>query len=758
MEIMTKVLVFESDRAFAGELESELGKLGCTVHVVDDGNVGLTMAAQDRPDLILLAIELPRMNGFSVCNKLKKDPLLKDVPLIIMSSESPEDTFEQHRKLRTRAEDYVHKPIAFGELAQRIRAFVPLDVVEQDDDIVIDDSYDLLEPEPAEEQTIQLIAPPPAPAASPAPPAQAARVDAEVDAFIGGAFDRLLGEAEDEPMQVRSLGEVHSAIQAERRPSTPPLAAAPRTVPPPRPRTVPPPSSGDVMIDAAPTAQFRVAEHASAPPPAMHAEVERLRSELERAKLEVVQMTKEVGLAQAAAQRLEGELAASAGATGESERLRREVDDLRRLSAGGSKAGVSSREFLDLRETLNKKDKELLAIRDQVSRKDKENLDLRDQLLAFERERADHADRLLELERAAADLDAKAEALGTERDLATKRGEELKARGDQLEQGLAHATEELAAQRTAATSAEAAHATALQEAAAAATQQLAAAEQAAGRAVEAARGQARADLERVEAEQRAALEAAGAAHRAALAAAEAAAAEALAAREAALAAEHTRAMEASAGEHARAMASRDAQHAEALDKARAEADKRLETAEAAHANALAEALTEADQRFAAAEAAHETALLSVQERADKVLAEANATHEAASRAWSDEKRGLEGRVAELDAAVARGTAELADATRELGRLSIASERERERAETAEELGRAQATEVAELVEARDALRADTERLSTELGREKLLLEKARRKWGEDRLSLERAREALSLALGKITEAEGRPIE
>ncbi len=110
----TKVLVFESDSAFAGELRDELGHLGCTTTVVDDGNVGLQQAASDKPDLILLSIELPRMNGFSVCNKLKKDPGLKDVPLIIMSSESSDETFEQHKKLRTRAEDYVHKPIAFG--------------------------------------------------------------------------------------------------------------------------------------------------------------------------------------------------------------------------------------------------------------------------------------------------------------------------------------------------------------------------------------------------------------------------------------------------------------------------------------------------------------------------------------------------------------------------------------------------------------------------------------------------------------------
>ena len=56
------------------------------------------------------------MNGFSVCNKLKRDAAFKDVPLIIMSSESTEETFEQHRRLRTRAEDYVHKPIGFDAL------------------------------------------------------------------------------------------------------------------------------------------------------------------------------------------------------------------------------------------------------------------------------------------------------------------------------------------------------------------------------------------------------------------------------------------------------------------------------------------------------------------------------------------------------------------------------------------------------------------------------------------------------------------
>ena len=120
------VLVFEGDAAFAGELRAGLESLGCEVRIVEDGNTGLAQASESKPDLILLAIELPRMNGFSVCNKLKKDPVLREVPLVILSSESSEETFEQHKKLRTRAEEYVHKPVTFEALLEKIRPFSPL--------------------------------------------------------------------------------------------------------------------------------------------------------------------------------------------------------------------------------------------------------------------------------------------------------------------------------------------------------------------------------------------------------------------------------------------------------------------------------------------------------------------------------------------------------------------------------------------------------------------------------------------------------
>src|SRR5450432_2819880 len=181
----TKVLVFESDPAFAGELRSELGKLGCSVTVVDDGNVGLQQAATDRPDLVLLSIELPRMNGFSVCNKLKKDPNLKDVPLIIMSSESSDETFEQHKKLRTRAEDYVHKPIAFGELLQHIRNFIPIEAPPESEGILIDDLEMGLDDDLASTTAVQPLPPEVLEEAARAP--EIPRADDDIDQFLGGA-------------------------------------------------------------------------------------------------------------------------------------------------------------------------------------------------------------------------------------------------------------------------------------------------------------------------------------------------------------------------------------------------------------------------------------------------------------------------------------------------------------------------------------------------------------------------------------------
>ncbi|HKQ68610.1 MAG TPA: response regulator, partial [Polyangiaceae bacterium] len=398
----TKVLVFESDPAFAGELRTELGRLGLVAQVVDDGNAGLLAAASERPDLILLSIELPRMNGFSVCNKLKKDPALKDVPLIIMSSESSDETFEQHRKLRTRAEDYVHKPIAFGELLEHMRPYVALEngvgpSSLSDDAIIIDDEIEL----DVGQQAI------PEDEGEPS----ASSVDAEVEAFADDAFDRLL----DEPAP---------AVVAP-SPSESPMAGEP---------------PGHVSAAPAPMPK------SSAPPrPAFDAEVERLRGEVERQKAEFARVERELSSAHTEIQRLEEAALADPGSNDQIVRLQREIEELRQKGGGGGKVGgVSSREFLDLREALNKKDKEILGLRDQIGRKEKDLLDASDAALALERDKADLEDRIGTLEKDLQGAKVLADTAKADKEQAAKRAEDFKTRGEKTKAELEMKLSELA--------------------------------------------------------------------------------------------------------------------------------------------------------------------------------------------------------------------------------------------------------------------------------------------------------------------------
>ncbi|MEO8875414.1 MAG: response regulator, partial [Polyangiaceae bacterium] len=416
----TKVLVFESDAAFAGELRSELGKLGCTVQVVDDGNVGLQQAGSDRPDLILLSIELPRMNGFSVCNKLKKDVKLKDVPLIIMSSESSDETFEQHKKLRTRAEDYVHKPIAFGELLQHIQPLVELatpmgDPPNGDGEIVIDDDVAVVDSEELqsvasgdyqEDDATQIgrmpdmDAPPPAFARSPSRPPQRAsqapqRISqapraassppapmpraSKADVDIEDAFGRITGTTSVAPPQVVEAA-TNGAAEAQTHVEAPVQPMAARRSDPP--------------IELADT-QIHVPQHGAAEAVAARAQIAALEHELEAARRETEEL-----------------------------RTRPAVSMAPKPSAGG----VSSREFLDLRENLNKKDKEILALKESFGKKEKEILDAREKNLVLERAKSEFADKALAIERELADARDKNDALAADKDQAKKASEDFKTR------------------------------------------------------------------------------------------------------------------------------------------------------------------------------------------------------------------------------------------------------------------------------------------------------------------------------------------
>lgn len=120
MELSARILVVEEDPTLGSELKQALEDLGCDVVVVRDGPKGLARAVSDHFDAILLAAELPRMNGFRVCKRIREDPRVRATPLFLMGDANTAQ-LATHDKLPSRADVYLTKPIVMGELAVALK-------------------------------------------------------------------------------------------------------------------------------------------------------------------------------------------------------------------------------------------------------------------------------------------------------------------------------------------------------------------------------------------------------------------------------------------------------------------------------------------------------------------------------------------------------------------------------------------------------------------------------------------------------------
>lgn len=109
------VLIIDNDSATSRELETLFQRQGVEVRKADEGRAGLKMISQRTPTLIILAVELPSVSGYSVCKKLKRHARLSRIPLFLISSKATKETFAQHQKLNVRADEYFHKPLDYSE-------------------------------------------------------------------------------------------------------------------------------------------------------------------------------------------------------------------------------------------------------------------------------------------------------------------------------------------------------------------------------------------------------------------------------------------------------------------------------------------------------------------------------------------------------------------------------------------------------------------------------------------------------------------
>jgi DNA-binding response OmpR family regulator len=118
---MSKILVVEDDSSIRLGLEDTLRAKGYTVVAETHGEEGLRRAAEFRPDLIILDIMLPDIEGFEVCRRLKSSKgELAQIPVIMLSARGAE--LDRVRGLELGADDYVTKPFSVMELLARVSA------------------------------------------------------------------------------------------------------------------------------------------------------------------------------------------------------------------------------------------------------------------------------------------------------------------------------------------------------------------------------------------------------------------------------------------------------------------------------------------------------------------------------------------------------------------------------------------------------------------------------------------------------------
>ncbi|MEZ6018875.1 MAG: response regulator transcription factor, partial [Planctomycetota bacterium] len=114
------ILIIEDDADIVELLQYNLAKEGFKVRVARDGDAGLHEARRYRPDLILLDLMLPGVDGLEVCRRLKRDQELATTPVVMVTAKSEESDVVSG--LEMGADDYLAKPFSPRELLARVRA------------------------------------------------------------------------------------------------------------------------------------------------------------------------------------------------------------------------------------------------------------------------------------------------------------------------------------------------------------------------------------------------------------------------------------------------------------------------------------------------------------------------------------------------------------------------------------------------------------------------------------------------------------
>src|SRR5579859_3255408 len=117
---MPKIVIIEDEVTLAETLAENLREEDYEVEVSHDGYTGLALIRSAHPDLVVLDIMLPDLDGLSVCRIVRRDATLADLPIIMLTARGTE--VDKIVGLESGADDYITKPFGLGEFLARVRA------------------------------------------------------------------------------------------------------------------------------------------------------------------------------------------------------------------------------------------------------------------------------------------------------------------------------------------------------------------------------------------------------------------------------------------------------------------------------------------------------------------------------------------------------------------------------------------------------------------------------------------------------------
>jgi CheY-like chemotaxis protein len=120
---MTKILLVEDNEMNRDMLSRRLVRQGYEVLLAQDGERGLAMAAEERPDLVLMDMSLPVIDGWEATRRLKADPSTKVIPVIALTAHAL--TEDREKALAAGCDDYDTKPIELTRLLEKITRLLP---------------------------------------------------------------------------------------------------------------------------------------------------------------------------------------------------------------------------------------------------------------------------------------------------------------------------------------------------------------------------------------------------------------------------------------------------------------------------------------------------------------------------------------------------------------------------------------------------------------------------------------------------------